>query len=221
MTNRSVSRRQFALIGGTALLAACNPTRSGAFWGTIGAGFRPPSQEPIDPAYVKSLPYASMIAWFEGGPKALVILAEVAPGRRLIWQTAERQSITTYGAFVVSALGFELDLRGTLFGPGWTPNPLELVGRPLVRTLDVEVERERVQVPLASTFRQEQVETVRIFDTERRLTRVSEAIRHDGRRRYVNDYWIEASSGRCWKSRQTIVPTLPPLNIELAKFPTV
>lgn len=204
------------------MASACVPfEKTSPFWGTIGAGFRPGAGGAIDPEYVRKLPYASMIAWFKGGPKALVVLGEVSGDRRFTWHSAERQSLTTFGPFVVSLLGLDIELRGTIFGGGWQANPLDLVGARLVRTLDVLADGGRWQVPLTSTFQAREIDKVEILGSTRHLRRVVEKVSYAGRRRYSNEYWVEPSTGRCWKSRQVAVPTLPVLNLEIAKYPTV
>lgn len=162
-----------------------------------------------------------MLAWFEGGPKALIVLGEVSANGRYTWYSKERQSITTFGPFVTAALGLDVELRGTIFSGGWRTNPLELSGVKLTRSLDIVAEGDRVQVPLVSTFRARATETVAILDTKRQLRRVVETIRHGGRRRHENEYWVDPATGRCWKSRQLAIPTLPPLNLEVTKYPTV
>lgn len=220
--NRDVSRRNIMGIAIGGMAAACVPfEKTSPFWGTIGAGFRSSNAAPIDPDYVKKLPYASMLAWFEGGPKALMVLGEVTGDRRLTWYSAERQSLTTFGPFVVGLLGLDIELRGTILPDAWRANPLELVGAKLTRSLDVLAEGDRVQVPLTSTFEPAAVERVEILGVTRELRRVSEKVRYGGRTRYRNDYWVDTASGRCWKSRQIAVPTLPPLNLEITKYPTV
>ena len=222
VANNRVSRRNLltTLAGGAT--AACVPFEgTSPFWGTIGAGFRSGEGASIDPAYVQKLPYASMLAWFEGGPKALVVLGEVAGNHRLNWYSKQKQVITTYGPFVVGAIGFDIDLRGTTLSAEWTPNPLELVGRRLTRAIDVLAEGERVQVALASKFKVKERERIEILGVERQLQHVVEEVSHEGRARYRNDYWVDATTGRCWKSRQITMPTLPPMNLEVTKYPSV
>ena len=162
-----------------------------------------------------------MLAWFEGGPRALVVLGEVTGDRRYTWYSKERQSITTFGPYITAALGLEVELRNTIFSGGWRLNPLDLVGMKLTRSLDIVADKERVQVPLVSTFEAKGLETVEILGTKRQLRRVAETVESGGRRRHRNEYWIDPSTGRCWKSRQLAVPTLPPINFEVTKYPTV
>ncbi len=200
--------------------AGCVPfKKTSPFWGTIAAPFDQPEGPVITREYAQKLPYASMLAWFEDGPKALVVLAEIEAGDRWTWHSAERQSLTTYGPFVVKAIGTEMELRGSILGGGWSKNPLDMVGRQLGRSLDVAVENQRVQVALDSDFVSAGDATIDILERSYSVHRVRERVSSRKKRRYLNDYWVEKATGRCWKSRQIIIPRLPYLNIEVLKFP--
>jgi len=202
-------------------LSACVPFRdTSPFFGTIAAalgGAGEASGSAFTRAQVENLRYASLQAWFDRGPKALIILAEAQDRQRLLWRSAERQSITTFGPFVVSALGIDPELRDTSFQGKWSSDPREMVGTRATRVLDVAVEGERALVHLESRFEVEKRETLTILERTYDLQRVTEVVSSGGRNRYENHYWIEPSSGRYWKSRQIVVPTLPPLNIEILK----
>ena len=214
------SRRSFLTPIAGATAAACAPfSGKSPFWGTIGAGFKGVPGPTITREYTDKLPYASVLAWFEGAPKSLLVLGEAAGDQRLTWYSAERQTITTYGPFVVAAQGLDLELRGTELVGTWSPNPLELVGRKLQRVLDIAVEGKPTQVPLTSSFEVGQLEPVDILGTRYHLHSVVEAVSFEGRHRHKNEYWVEPETGRTWKSRQIAIPTLPPLNIEVTKYP--
>jgi hypothetical protein len=222
VANHLASRRSFLTLATGAAAAACVPfEETSPFWGTIGAGFRPPQGPEITREYVDNLPYASLLAWFKGTPKSLLVLGEVADDKRLTWYSAERQSITTFGPFVVGALGLEIELRNTILSGRWSANPLDLVGAELSRTLDVVVEGKRTQVYLSSTFELADQQTIEILGRTYDVRRVIEKVRSGGRPRYRNEYWVDVATGRCRKSRQTIVPTLPPLNLEVTKLSTI
>lgn len=184
----------------------------------MAAGIDPPETNRVSRAYAETLPYASMAAWFSGAPKSLLVLAEYSPGDRLTWQSAERQAIVTHGAFVVRALGTELELRDSRFTPAIS-DLRRADGMRSERWFDVAVENRRVQFETRSRFRVGSVKSVDVFGEERRLLHVSEAVSSAGKPRYENDYWIDEADGFCWKSRQIVVPTLPPLNIEIVKRP--
>lgn len=219
----SLSRRALltTAVGG-ASLAACAPfKKTSPFWGTLAAGVEGVGANPgISREYTDKLPYASLVAWFDGAPKALLVLAEVTKDGRWIWHSAEGQALITFGPLVVGALGFDLELRSTRLGAGWDKNPLRLAGLELERTLDVVADRNRVQVPLIGSFVRKGVEHVEIMGNQYELERVTESVYSGGRRRYTNDYWVESASGRTWKSRQTVVPRLPVLNVEILKYPS-
>lgn len=195
--------------------------KTSPFWGTIGAGVRGglPEAPQVNREYADRLPYASMLAWFNGSPKALVVLAEFGPGEMLTWRSAERQSITTFGPFVASLIGLDLELRSTSFDGAWSPNPLEMVGRTVLRALDIAVDGERRHIALESRFRSKEAQPVAIEGKTYSLQEVVETVSSAGRTRFANRYWVDAKTGRCWKSRQTPIPTLPVLNTAILKYP--
>lgn len=162
-----------------------------------------------------------MVAWFENSPKSLLILSEISENHRLTWHSAERQSLGTFGPFVLGALGFDLELRDTKLIGAWDTNPLSLVGTKLDRISDILAGRERRQLLLSSQFRHEGLERVEIYGVSYDLERVSERVSAEGRHRFTNLYWVDKNDGRTWKSRQTIVPTLPQLNTEVMKYAAI
>ncbi len=159
-----------------------------------------------------------MAAWFSGSPQSLLVLAAFAPNDRLIWHSAEGEAIVTHGPFVVRSLGTEIELRDTSFTPA-IPDLREADGVRSERWFDVVVERRRVRFRARSRFRVGGLGAVDVFGIERRLRHISESVSSDGKPRYSNDYWIDDTDGFCWKSRQIVVPTLPPFNIEVVKLP--
>lgn len=222
MIFQPVRRRAFLglLSGGAA--AACVPfSKSSPFWGTIGAGLGGDATDTpvISRSYTDKLPYASMLTWFDGSPKALLVLGDVLPDGRLVWYSAQRQTITTFGPFVVGALGFDRELRAASLQGGWTKDPRQMAGRRAGRLLDLSIDGERHQIALESRFAIGSAEELEILDRPYRLTVVTEKVSYNRRVRFTNEYWVEAATGRCWKSRQTIVPTVPRLNIEMLKYP--
>lgn len=208
------------LFGGA--VAGCVPFgKTSPFWGTIGAGLRggTSSGPSISRDYTDKLPYASMLAWFDGGPKALLVLAEILPDGRHVWYSAERQTITTLGPYVVAAIGFDRELRSARLQGNWQRNPLRMAGRSAVRVIDVAVDGQRYQIALESRFDTGKPQDIEILDRRYQLTPVSERVSFENRVRFRNRYWIDPK-GRCWKSQQTVVPTMPELNIEILKQST-
>lgn len=222
LTSLFVRRRDLLRLWPAAALAGCVPfANTSPFWGTIAGGLKGgvATGPAISRTYTDALPYASMIAWFDGAAKALLVLGEILPDQRMVWHSAERQTVTTFGPYVVSALGFERELRSSSLQGSWDANPALMSGRRVSRYIDVAVDGQRHQIALQSQFRTGKVENVEILDRDYRLTAVSERVSHDRRVRFVNKYWVDPTDGRCWKSRQTIVPTVPRLNIEVLKYP--
>lgn len=223
MSPSNIRRRDLLTLLSGATIAGCVPFgNSSPFWGTIGAGLKGGVGEgpSISREYSDKLPYASMLAWFDGSAKALLVLGEILPDGRHVWYTAERQTITTFGAYVVAALGFDRELRTARLQGEWQRNPILMPGRRAIRLIDVAIDGERHQVALESRFAVGKVEDVEILDRAYRLTSVVERVSHDDRVRFTNEYWVDPANGRCWKSRQTVVPTMPRLNIEVLKYPS-
>lgn len=211
------TRRTLLAAAAAASLGACAGVRRGSpFFSTItntGSASGPSAIRD----YASKLPYASMLFWFEGQAKSLIVLGTIDPGNRLTWISSER-SITTYGPFVVATAGTEVELLETSFGPGWSTDLRTLDGKTLDRTARVRW-RGEATTRLRSDFRVAGSENVKIFDTRRRLTRIDEQVVANGRTRLLNSYWIDADTGRCHRSRQSALPTMQPLNIEILKFP--
>ncbi len=211
------NRRYLVVALGAAILASCAGYRQGsAFFGTV-TGYRPGGSLTETRAYAERLPYASMLFWIEGHPRDLVVLGSFDPNERLTWYTAERQAITTYGPFIVATVGTEVELIRTDFGPGWSTDLRQLVGRTLDRTTVVANGSEAV-VHLRSTFHDAGRTTVKILGSVMQLQRIDESVQANGRTRFLNSYWVDAE-GACFKSRQEVLPTLQPINIEILKYP--
>ncbi|MGI4879132.1 MAG: YjbF family lipoprotein [Janthinobacterium lividum] len=212
-----LNRRHLVAGLGTGVLASCTGIRQGSpFYGTI-TGYHPGGGDNDTRAYADSLPYASMLFWVEGHSRDLVVLGSIDPGNRLTWYTADKQSITTYGPFVVATVGTEVDLVGTDFGPGWSTDLRSLVGKTLDRTT-VVAHRGDATVHLKSTFHDGGPAKIKILGRSMQLQRIDEAVTANGRTRFLNSYWVDGD-GACYKSRQEALPTIQPINIEILKYP--
>ena len=215
--NDRPSRRALLAVAATAGLTACAGLRRGSpFFSTVtNTGARGTASSIR--AYADSLPYASLLFWFEGQAKSLIILSTIDPGERLTWASSER-SLTTYGPFVVATAGTEVELRETRFGPGWSTDLRTLDGKTLERTALVARKGEAT-TRLRSHFRRGGTELVKLLDGKRVLTRIDESVVANERSRLLNSYWIDDATGHCLRSRQSALPTMQPLNIEVVKFP--
>lgn len=220
--NHAVPRRAvLGLLPALALAGCSSFSRNSPFWGTLRAGAEGgvDGKSTITREYADNLPYASMRMWFDGSAPAMVVLAEITTDKRWVWHSAERQAIIGFGPVITSLLGLDFELRGTTLQGAWDRNVLQMVGRNLARVLDVSAEGERVQVHLKSRFMRDGSDDIEILGSRRQLVVVNERVSAEGRPRFTNRYWVDSVSGRCWKSIQTVIPTMPKLNIEVLKYP--
>ena len=201
------------------MLSACAAASRSPFFSTL-ANFRRSTTSAIDPKKVETLPYASMLAWFKGSSKALLVLGEYGADRRLVWYSADRQSVTTWGPFVLRLLGLDVGVRETVLGAGWSTDIRNLVGKTLEKSVVFQTSRNQVSMRTRSVFRDDGVEQVDLFGRQQRsLRKIREYVIANGTHRFANLYWIDDKSGFCWKSRQVLIPTMGDFNIEVAKPP--
>jgi hypothetical protein len=214
MTAEIRRRQLLSLVAASGLTACASP-----FWGTLASGIRKPQGPTITRAYADRLPYASLMGWFDKGSKALLVLGEYSESNRLTWYSAERQSLTTFGPFIVQALGTDIELRDSRLSNGWSRDLRELVGLSLERSSRFLARGDEVEVITRSTFAAGERVTINILGVNHTVRKFTESVAAEGRTRYTNSYWVDESNGRCWKSKQILAPTLPHFNIEVVKSP--
>lgn len=220
MTYRTDRRTLLSLATAFAVSSCANAsgTRS-PFWTTL-INFRRPANGPIDRKKVDKIPYATMLAWFDGSAKALLVLAEYATSDRLIWASAQQQSVTTWGPFVTRLLGLEVSLQDTMLASGWSRDLRQMTGHATyLRTFDFRASGSHHQVSARSSFRAVGLEDIAILGSRRNLLKIDETIVYDGPNRRGNEYWVDSATGACVKSRQIVVPTMPHFNIEIVHAP--
>lgn len=207
-----------AVATGGAGLASCTGTRQNSpFWSTV-TNYRPrlQSNEMIR-AYAAALPYASMLFWFDGQAQALTVLSRAEAEQRFVWYTADKTAITTFGPFIVMTAGTDVDLRATEFGPGWSTDARALVGKTLTRrTISVQRGIE-AEATLVSRFSDAGLTEVEILGLKKPAHRIDEAVVAESRIRLRNSYWIDPATGDNLKSRQQVIPTMPPVNTAVLK----
>jgi hypothetical protein len=164
---------------------------------------------------IDRIPYASVAIRMGDGPQALLVLGRY-DGDKLDWISAEHEVITTRRGRVVKTVGLPQDLKETIFltaDPVGRPSAAVAQAQQCVRTVDLEPGH-RDGVLVSSRFEKTGDETIDILG-ERVATELWQE--HGAAPQlgwdYVNLYWIDASSGYVWKSRQTAAPSLPPLEI--------
>ena len=207
-----------AVATGGAGLASCTATRQNSpFWSTI-TSYRPGEQSnEVIRAYAAGLPYASMLFWFDGQSQALTVLSREEPDQRLVWYTAEKTAITTFGPFITATAGTDVDLRNTEFGPGWSTDVRELVGKTLTRRTTAAQRGVEAVSTLVSRFSNAGMTQIEILGVKKPAQRINEAVLAENRIRLRNSYWVDPATGDNLKSRQQIVPTMPPVNTAILK----
>ncbi|WP_114395927.1 YjbF family lipoprotein [Oleisolibacter albus] len=190
------------------------------FWATAAKLVPGRSRSPVTRDYADGLPYASMLAWFDGTDPAFIVLQSVS-GNRLTWATAARQLVITEGPYVVQTSGTEADLSRVITVTGKLLPPLQAIGREQIRLIDVQKQR-RFGWRLRSIFSESGEEKLAILDREYTVLKITEEVTPDPDSAYrggsyQNEYWVDRNTGIYWKTRQTLVPGLPGFNAEVLK----
>jgi hypothetical protein len=206
---------------GTALvLTGCagDVRKTSPFWSTV-TNTRPQKADTDIRTYAESLDYASMLFWFDGQSRSLIVLGRLDPDQRLTWYTAEKQSITTFGPFITRAIGTEVEVRRTDFGAGWSSDVRSLIGKTLTRQTLVAHHGVEATATLKSRFHDAGLTTVTILGRTVPAQRIDETLVADGRVRISNSYWVDPATGNWLKSHQQIIPMMSPVNTALVKPP--
>jgi Group 4 capsule polysaccharide lipoprotein gfcB, YjbF len=207
------SRRNLLVSAAAMTVAGCagDIRKTSPFWSTV-TNTRPQKSDADIRAYVDALPYSSMLFWFDGQSRSLVVLAREDADTRRTWYTAEQQAIGTYGPFIISAIGTDIELRRTTFDPGWSTDVRSLVGKTLARQTVVAQRGIEATATLRSTFHDSGMTTIKILGVEKPARRIDESMVADRRVRILNSYWIQPETGEWLKSRQQVIPAMPPAN---------
>ena len=166
-------------------------------------------------ADIDRIPYASIAIRMGDGAQALLVLGRY-DGDELNWISAEHEVIVTRRGRVVKTYGLPQDLRETIFltaDPVGKPSPAMAAQQACTRTLDLEPGHHD-GVIVSSRFEKIGGEEIEILG-ERHAT---ELWQERGTAplldwEFVNQYWIDPSTGYVWKSRQMAAPSLPPLEL--------
>jgi hypothetical protein len=214
----TLSRRHLLVSAAGLGVAACNAnTRSTSpFWSTV-TNNRPQKADTDIRTYADALPYPSMLFWFDGQARSLIVLGKDGADEHRTWYTADKQAITTFGPFIISAIGTEIELRETIFSDGWSSDVRRLVGKSLTRQTRVAQRGNEAIATLASRFSDAGMMTINVLGTEVPARRIDESVVADGRVRMLNSYWVDPANGNWLKTRQQVIPMMPPTNTIMLK----
>ncbi len=202
------------------LLTGCASNDGALLFGRyLWEGIIAPPETTYGRADVRAIPFATLGIAFGRQARTIVALESVQ-GRDHRWVTADPYVLVTRGGRVVSTAGLPANLSASRF-----PEPDPVDGRlhrltgPMetVRLIDLTENRifdQRVRC----TLRPRGTDTITILGIERDLLRVTE--RCKARRihwRFTNTYWVDADTGRVWRSRQHLHPAIPALTVDVLR----
>jgi hypothetical protein len=214
----TLSRRHLLVSAAGVGIAACSPEvrKTSPFWSTV-TNNRPQKADADIRSYAEALPYPSMLFWFDGQARSLIVLGNDGADERRTWYTAEKQAVTTFGPFIVGAIGTEVELRQTIFGDGWSSDVRTLVGKSLSRQTVVALRGQETTATLKSRFSDAGKATIEVLGVQVPAHRINEAVVADGRVQILNSYWVDPASGAWLKTRQQVIPMMPPTNTVMLK----
>lgn len=212
------TRRHLMLAAGAAALGGCASDSLSLIGSTLGVGA---PRYPISDAQIEALPYASIGVRIGGGSGVVMILATV-DDESLSWVSTDRVVLITRRGRLIKSIGLTRDLlhvRET----GADPLALALRGDPaaaesrVARIIDIRP-RDDFSVPVASRCERIGEDLLTVLGTPRRVIRLRErVVVRKWRWSADNLFWVDADSGRVWKSRQQFCPDVPAITIELLK----
>lgn len=221
-----LSRRQLLgglLVSGVSGCASDSNSTVNLFSQTISSKAPPPDQYPLSAAQIHDLPYATLGVRIAKNPRAVIVLATVE-GRTLQWASADHVTFVTYDGWLVGTRGLRRDLGATRWQPEPEENPLRtfaqtgtLPSRGVYREIDLRHADEN-NIAVESHFSMGPDETIVIQGREHATRRIDEvAIMRAWRWEARNSFWIDAQSGRVWRSVQQYCPEMPPIELEVLK----
>jgi hypothetical protein len=178
----------------------------------------------IDSELVAQMPYASLSAKIGNGPRSILVLGKKENGFEY-WFSADRAVLVTRNGRLVRTAGFPENLKHTaLRGKDPVNRLLHLrkYGPPKqalqsVRSIDISMDS-RFGIPIRSHY-----ETIGAREIQIRGIKIKTVLVRERNKAFSinwsfdNYYWVDAFDGFVWKSRQHIVRSFPPIEIEILK----
>lgn len=170
---------------------------------------------PVSLADASSIPFATLGLRIDGGREQILILATDVAGDRL-WTSSAKIALTVRNGRIVRTAGLGGDLSG-YFSPihkedwttphrySWTADFNSLGYYSVAINCDV-----RPMGPDAIVILEKRIDTIRVEESCR-------SDRLDWS--FTNTYWVNAQSGRVWRSIEQIIPKGQILEIELLRPP--
>jgi hypothetical protein len=173
---------------------------------------------------VGSIPYASISAKIGSGPRSILVLGK-SQNEIKHWFSADGAVIVTRNGRVTQTAGFPENLKATI------QKTIDPINRLLhkrkfgksdyslnhLRNIDISVE-DRYGIPVRSRY-----ETIGHREIDIAGIKIKTILVKEENRAFTinwtftNYYWADAFDGYIWKSRQHIVRSFPPIDIEILK----
>ncbi len=228
--NKGLTRRQLmqGLAASTAvptlgLLGGCS-SQSLQLLGSSFAGARTAvsgDRYGLSDDQIEALPYASLGVRIGRLAPAVLILASIDQDE-LRWASADRVVLVTRRGRLVKSVGLARDLLGTQWA---SPDPLLGFPNTIPASTESRVGRfvdlrpkDDFGVAVESRYDTIGNETLTLLGRTRRTVVLRERISvRKWRWSGENLFWLDAASGKVWKSRQQFCPDVPPLTLEVLK----
>lgn len=214
-----MDRRLFLLgLGALSGLTACG-SRSGVGRNVgiaLERAFGNPSA--FDPAYVSTLPYASLAVSQANAARALLVLAKVE-GEDLHWVSADRSVLVTRHGRLVQTVGLIQDLQHSRFvDPDFFGRTgLEGAGEVRRRQLDL-MPGHRYAVMVTSEVAEVGREVLETLAGPLKTVVWRERCRAPQLDwSFENLFWVDEVAGQVWRSRQHVAPGGQLLDIQVMK----
>lgn len=225
LTRRSVLQgvASLGLAPGLGLLGGCS-SQSLQLIGSSFAGAKTAvtgDRYGLSDEQIEALPYASLGVRVGRLAPAVLILASIDQDE-LRWASADRVVLVTRRGRLVKSVGLARDLLGTQWA---APDPLLGYPQTLATSAEARVGRfvdlrpkDDFGVAVESRYDTIGNETLTLLGRPRRTVLLRERISvRKWRWSGENLFWLDASNGKVWKSRQQFCPDVPPLTLEVLK----
>lgn len=187
--------------------------------GALGLGAPPP--EPPSRARLEAIGGAVIWVQLEGAPAGGALVALVENSGRVVYVSGDRRSLTFEGAQIVAANAVGAELAGYRSDPEADPTRRP---RPLAEWPEEVVRVWRFRDAMGRPFARAAVctpragapEAVEVYGLTLTLTPVTEPCRTPAHA-FTNRWWLEAETGRVWKSEQWLGPEAGMITIEVVR----
>lgn len=186
------------------------------FWATLTAYVTETTRMPVTRDYVNSVPFASIIAQYEGAAAAFLVLANI-DGEHQYWRAANGATLVTRGCYLVKTAGLATDIQNVTFTQP-PLSPAEMPGRRLERLVDAPAAGKMTYgMKIVSTFETAGEQDINILGVVHHVRVTNERIQREDGEYVTNTYYTDPASRNCVQSEQQIISGQQRLLIRLTR----